>query len=357
MASKCHLVEAESAEARQIAALESAVSRDGIAGLLLEMYSTMLRIRVFEEQVAALVEAGEIKTPCHLYIGQEAVATGVCAALEVSDTIWGNHRSHGHYLAKGGDSCTMMAEIFGKKTGCCKGRGGSMHLFSKEVGILGTVPIVAGTVPLAVGAALAAKLRRDGSVSVAFFGDGTLDEGHVHESLNLAALYRLPVVFVCENNFYASHMQLLERRVKDNLHQAGEFFGVPGVREDGNDVVAVYEAARGAVERARSGDGPSLLEFRTFRWRGHVGPSWDTDVGVKRRDELKDWLPKDPIARARTRLLELGAGMEALERVENSARDDAQFAVSFARRSPYPGQDAVLDHVFACSEGGPRCEG
>jgi TPP-dependent pyruvate/acetoin dehydrogenase alpha subunit len=227
------------------------------------MYRTMVRIRAFEERIADLIQAGEIKTPCHLCIGQEAVAAGVCANLRPRDTVWGGHRSHGHYLAKGGDLRSAMAEIFGRATGCSGGRGGSMHLVSPDHGILGTVPIVAATVPLAVGAALATKLQRKDTVAVAFFGDGTLEEGHVHEAMNLAALHRLPVIFVCENNLYASHMHLSERRVKQRLSEAGVFQGIPGETVDGNDVGAVQERSAGAIERARAGNGPTFMECVT----------------------------------------------------------------------------------------------
>ena len=191
----------------------------------------------------------------------------------------------------------LFGEVLLKSTGCAGGRGGSMHLAAPEVGVSGTVPIVAGTVSLAAGAAFAYKLRAEDTVAVAFFGDGTLEEGHVHESMNLAALYRLPLVLICENNFYASHLHWSERRVADNLHRAGEFHSVPGERVDGNDVLAVYAAARTAVERARSGEGPSLIECRTFRWRGHVGASFDLDVGVERCGELAEWLSRDPLRR------------------------------------------------------------
>lgn len=318
--------------------------------LLQAMYTTMLRIRLFEERAADLVEAGEIKTPCHLYIGQEAVATGVCAALEKEDYVWGGHRSHGHYLAKGGDLRAMMAELYGKVTGCSKGRGGSMHLVAPEVGILGTVPLVAATIPLAVGAALASKLRGDRRVSVSFFGDGATEEGHFHESVNLAALYRLPVIFVCENNFYASHLHLLQRRAEDNIYKAGELHGIPGVCLDGNDVIAVYRTAVKAVDRARNDDGPTLLECRTYRWRGHVGPAWDMDVGVKRKDELKDWLPKDPLAQLRSFLMELGLSRKELDCTEQEIREEIEEAVLFARKSPYPGEDELLDHLFVKTE-------
>ncbi|MBI4605307.1 MAG: thiamine pyrophosphate-dependent dehydrogenase E1 component subunit alpha [Planctomycetes bacterium] len=319
---------------------------------VLRMHRTMLRIRIAEEQIADLVEAGEVKCPCHLYIGQEGIAAGACAALRRNDYVWGGHRSHGHYLAKGGDMKGMMAEVFGKATGCSSGRGGSMHLFAPEVGILGTVPLVAATIPLAVGSALASKVSGDGKVSVSFFGDGATEEGHFHESVNLAAVYKLPVLFVCENNFYSSHLGLLERRAADNIFKAGEAHGVPGLAIDGNDAIGVHRAAEEAVRRARRGEGPTLLECRTYRWRGHVGPSWDTDVGVKRKDELKDWLPKDPVARSASWLLERGVAKAALDALEREVRAEVEEAVAFARASPYPGEEELCTHVFHGENGG-----
>src|SRR5215510_12486026 len=219
--------------------MSSAAALSKSPALLQGLYKTMLRIRRTEECVAELVERGEIRCPCHLCIGQEAVAAGVCSVLQADDYVFGNHRSHGHYLAKGGSLKELMAELFGKTTGCAKGRGGSMHLVAPEVGILGTVPLVAATIPLAAGAALAAKLRQESRVSVAFFGDGATEEGHFHESLNMAAVYQLPAIFVCENNFYASHMSLAERRASDNIDQAAAAHGIRGARIDGNDVLAV----------------------------------------------------------------------------------------------------------------------
>lgn len=308
---------------------------------LFERWKTMVRIRRAEEAVADLIEAGEARCPCHLYIGQEAIAAGACAALDRTDTVWGGHRSHGHYLAKGGSLDSMFAEILGKVTGCSGGRGGSMHLLSPDQGILGTVPIVAGTVPLAAGAAMAYKMRKEPHVAVAFFGDGTLEEGHVHESMNLAALYRLPVIFLCENNLYSSHLHWSERRVLDNLDRAGEFHSIPGVRVDGNDVEAVYHAALDAIGRARAGQGPSFLECRTFRWRGHVGASSDIDVGVQRRGELQEWILKDPIARVATRL----HGIHDLD--DTIIRHEIHTAVRRAREGPLPPPERVFDHVFA----------
>jgi pyruvate dehydrogenase E1 component alpha subunit len=303
----------------------------------------MVRIRLAEEAVARMVESGEARCPCHLYIGQEAIAAGVCAALDRADTLWGGHRSHGHYLAKGGSLYGLFAEILGKAAGCSGGRGGSMHLLSQEHGILGTVPIVAATVPLAVGAAMAYKMRQEARVAVAFFGDGTLEEGHVHESMNLAALYRLPVVFICENNLYSSHLHWTERRVLDNLEKAGDFHSVPGQRVDGNDVEAVFQASSIAVARARAGEGPSFLECRTFRWRGHVGASSDIDVGVKRRGELAEWLARDPIARATRRLRE--CRFESLD--QNAIVEEVRSALNAARKAALPPAERVLEHVYA----------
>lgn len=330
--------------------LEIDLSPDVSSQKLLEMYETMLRIRLSEERIADLAEANEIRCPCHLYIGQEAIATGVCAALTSRDTVWGGHRSHGHYLAKGGDLNAMMAEMFGKRTGCSAGRGGSMHLFARDVGILGTVPLVSATIPLAVGAALAAKLNGSRDVAVAFFGDGAVEEGGFHESMNLAAIYELPVIFVCENNFYASHMELLQRRRVDNIFQLGEAHGMPGAQLDGNNVAAVYEAALEAAQRARAGQGPTLLECRTYRWRGHVGPAWDMDVGVQRRDELPTWLPRDPLARTRKTLTANGFAAADLEQMEAAIKADIEHAVERARSAPAPSRDELMEHVFVTHE-------
>lgn len=313
---------------------------------LLRLFRSMVQIRVFEERVADFVEAGEIVTPCHLCIGQEAPPAGVCAALTNEDYIWGAHRSHGHYLAKGGDVKSLMAEIFCRATGCSSGRGGSMHVCAPEQGVMGTVPIVAATIPIAVGAALAEQLRGGSRVSVSFFGDGATEEGHFHESLNLAALKRLPVVFVCENNFYSSHMGLLERRILDNIPECGRAHGVVSQRLDGNDVITVYEASREAVDRARNGDGPTLLECRTFRWRGHVGHRWDMDVGVKRKDELQDWLKKDPIERCERVLVEAGVQTAELDEIRSQVEAEIADAVDFALRSPDPESSDVTRHVY-----------
>jgi acetoin:2,6-dichlorophenolindophenol oxidoreductase subunit alpha len=330
-------------EKNEVTEAQAPEAQSAEAPWLLAQWSAMLRIRRAEEAVAELVESGEARCPCHLYIGQEAIAAGVCAALSITDTVWGGHRSHGHYLAKGGSLEQLFAEILGKTTGCSGGRGGSMHLLAADQGILGTVPIVAGTVPLACGAAMAYKMRGESRVAVAFFGDGTLEEGHVHEAMNLAALYCLPVIFICENNLYSSHLHLSERRVADNLDRAGEFHSVPGFRVDGNDVAAVFYAASSAIARAKAGEGPTLLECRTFRWKGHVGASSDLDVGVLRRGELEQWIPQDPIRRVAARLAACG-----IHELDQRAIDgEIHGALTRARSAPLPVAARVFDHVFA----------
>lgn len=308
------------------------------------LWRTMTRIRYAEETIARLVEDGSARCPCHLYIGQEAIAAGICAALQPADTIWGGHRSHGHYLAKGGSLEALFAEVLCKSTGCSGGRGGSMHLLALEHGVPGTVPIVAGTVPLAAGAALAYKTQDLAQVAVAFLGDGTLEEGHVHETMNLAALYQLPLLFVVENNSYASHLHWSQRRRLDNLHEAGVFHGVPGVRLDGNDAEGIFQAAAAAVSKARHGGGPALLECRTFRWRGHVGPSMDLDVGVRRRGELQEWLALDPIARLEQKIAAIDGVDLRREREAIEAETGRALEAATAASPPIPSR--VLEHVW-----------
>ncbi|HEX2240672.1 MAG TPA: thiamine pyrophosphate-dependent dehydrogenase E1 component subunit alpha [Actinomycetota bacterium] len=321
-------------------------ARDLPEETLLGLYRVMQLIRRAEEVIADLLEAGEIKCPTHLYIGQEAVAAGVCAALRADDIVFGTHRSHGHYLAKGGDLDGMMAELLGKETGCARGRGGSMHLVAPEVGILGTSPIVAGSLPLAVGTAWASLLRGDGKVSAVFFGDGAVEEGVYHECLNFASLKKLPVVFVCENNFYSSHLILSERQPVDNIHETAGVHDLPGFRIDGNDVVQVFDTAKEAVDRARAGLGPTLIEARTYRWRGHVGPNWDLDKDIRTEQEVRSWMEKDPIKRARESLLGSGVSETDLRQIDYEIEDEITRSVEFARSSPYPDATALADFVL-----------
>ena len=308
----------------------------------------MVRIREFEECAADSVSKKEIKTPCHLYIGQEAIATGVCLALKKNDYVWGTHRSHGHYLAKGGPMNALMAELFGKESGCSGGKGGSMHLLAKEVGILGTVPIVAATIPLAAGTALASQIKKDKRISVAFFGDGAVDEGAFHESMNFAGVKKLPMVFVCENNFYSSHLPLHERHALDNIFERAKGYGMPGIRIDGNNVVEVYQTAREAIERARNGKGPTLIEARTYRWRGHVGANYDLELGIRDKSTLESWMERCPIQTLEKFLTKERIFSPAeLENIRHRAKKEVADSLAFARKSPFPHTRELFTHVFS----------
>ncbi len=314
------------------------------------LYEKMVLIRKAEEAIGDYRRDSVIKTPCHLYIGQEAIAAGVCDTLNQNDTVWGTHRSHGHYLAKGGDLNKMMAEVFGRFTGCSEGRGGSMHLVSPENGILGTVPIVAATIPIAVGAALSYSMKNEARVSVPFFGDGSTEEGHFFESMNLAAIYKLPVVFILENNLQASHMHLLERRPADNLDRLGDFYNMPSERVDGNDVLAMRDCAEKAVIKARGGGGPSIIEARTFRWRGHVDWREDDDVGLLREDTLSMWKPaKCPIELLKRQMEAMGVNDGYFEGVDQKILEHVKGSIKYAINSPAPDETQLLTHVFANS--------
>ena len=309
-------------------------------------YVQMTRIRRAEEAIVARYPEQEIRCPTHLSIGQEAVAVGVCQALSEQDVVLSGHRCHAHYLAKGGSLRRMFAELYGKATGCCGGKGGSMHLASPETGMLGASAIVAGTVPIAVGAALAAALRGSDDVSVAFFGDAGIEQGVTHESLAFAALRRLPVVFVCENNLYATLTPLSKRQVSADVSPRAVAHGLPGVSVDGNDVLAVYEAAAHAVARARAGDGPTFIEAKTYRWREHVGPNFDVELGYRTQGELDAWVARDPLLRHASTLEAWGV-LTAAERLALDADVEAEVAdaVRFAKASPFPEPAALYADV------------
>ena len=333
----------------KIGTINTQIAMDIPAKTLRVMYVTMLKIRKFEERVAELVSKNEIICPCHLYIGEEAVATGVCSVLRKDDYVFSTHRSHGHYIAKGGDIKALMAELYGRATGCSKGRGGSMHLASPDIGLPGSSAIVAGTIPLAVGAALAFSMQKWDSVSVAFFGDGATNEGTFYESLNFAALKKLPVIFVCENNFYSTHMPISKCLADTDICKKAEAFKVSSVRVDGNNVVEVYKVAKKAVEDARSGKGPTLIECLTYRWRGHVGPSYDLDKGIRSKEELEYWMNRCPIKMLERFLAEHDYLSESEKnRIYESIEEEIEKALAFAKESPYPDPDEnkLTNEVF-----------
>ncbi len=316
---------------------------------LWELLRTMLTIRYVEEQIATWVEQRRALCPCHLGIGQEAIAAGIGLSLRPTDRLFGNHRSHGHYLAARAGVYELLAEVLGRDTGCSRGMGGSMHLFAEDHGFRGSVPIVAGTIPIAVGAALAAKMDGGDDVAVAFFGDGACEEGVLHESLNMASVYALPVLFVCENNQYSSHLDVALRQPSDRMARYAEAHKVRTAVVDGNDVTAVARVARDLVGRARSRGEPQFLEAVTYRWRGHVGPKEDLDVGVRRSMEhLAAWKQRDPVKRLGA-ALETGFGVSAAElaALARNIRADVTADAERALAAPWPAESHLLDFVYA----------
>ncbi len=314
---------------------------------LIKIYSVMLKIRLFEERIIQLYPQQEIRTPVHLYIGQEAIAAGVCYYLKKEDYCFTNHRSHGHCIAKGISLQSIMAELYGKKTGCCKGKGGSMHLADADQGILATSAIVGGGIPLAVGAALSLKFKKSKNIAVTFFGDGAVDEGMFYESLNFAALKKLPVLFVCENNFYATNSPLKARQPLDNIFKKGRIFGIDGFRCDGNDAIEVLDISRRLIEKIRRGCGPFLLECRTYRWKGHVGPDSDVEKGCRPQYELESWIKKCPIKRLESHLLKKKIlTKEKIEKIHCQIQDEITIAHDFAKNSPFPDIEALCKDVY-----------
>ena len=311
-----------------------------------ELLRTMLRIRQFEMAVNEYVLAGQIPGFAHICVGQEAVATGVCAALRREDYITSTHRGHGHCIAKGADLGALMAELWGRGTGYCKGRGGTMHIYARQLGILGTNGIVGGGLPLSLGPALHAKLHRTAQVSVCFFGDGACNNGTFHESLNLAAVHDLPVVFVCENNLYATVTAVREATRTENFAERATGYGIPGVVVDGNDVLDVLEAATKAVARARKGEGPTLLECKTYRHFGHyVG-----EPGTRYRapEEVEEWKKRDPIERFCKYLKDNGAmDSDGIRALKQQAAQEVLEALAFARASNHPDPSTASDHVWS----------
>ncbi|BDB01544.1 pyruvate dehydrogenase (acetyl-transferring) E1 component subunit alpha [Clostridium botulinum] len=311
---------------------------------IVEMYKTMLKIRKFEQVAMNTFAEGKIPGFVHLYIGEEAVATGVCANLKDSDYITSTHRGHGHILAKGGDLKFMMAELFGKATGYCKGKGGSMHIADATKGILGANGIVGAGHNIAVGAGLSAQYRGTDQVCVCFFGDASTNQGTFHESLNMASVWKLPVVFVCENNLYGISMSQNRHQAIKDVADRGVAYNVPGIVVDGNDVFAVYEAAKEAIKRAREGKGPTLIECKTYRHRGH----FEGDPCVyKPTEEQEEWLAKDPIPRFEKYLVENEIfTQKKLKEVQNKVESQIDEAVDFANNSPYPELESVLEDVY-----------
>ena len=308
------------------------------------LYEKMLEIRRFEEKVWDLFGRNLIPGTLHLYIGEEATAVGVCANLRVDDYITSTHRGHGHCIAKGARVDKMMAELLGKKTGYCKGKGGSMHVADSSVGILGATAVVGSGIPIAVGAGLSCKLRKTDQVVACFFGDGASNNGTFHESLNMAAIWKLPIIFVCENNLYAMGTRISNVTAIDNIAQRAIAYGMPGVTVDGNDAVAVFRAARVAVERARKGEGPTLLECQTYRHKGH---SRFDPATYRPEEEVEEWMKRDPIMRLRKKLIQQQVlSEEEANEIDKRIMARVEQAAEFALESSYPELEEALEDVF-----------
>jgi TPP-dependent pyruvate/acetoin dehydrogenase alpha subunit len=313
---------------------------------LITMYTKMLTIRRFEERAVRDYGEGAIPGLIHSYIGQEAVAVGVCAHLRMDDRIVSNHRGHGHCIAKGADLRRMMAEIYGKKTGYCKGKGGSMHIADFSIGMLGANGIVCAGLPIAVGAALAAQLEGGDRVAVVFFGDGATNEGAFHESLNLASIWKLPIIFACENNLYGANTPIRDVMRLPSIAERAGAYAIPGTVVDGNDIFAVHEAAQDAVAAARAGGGPRFLEFKTFRWRHHFEGGYFPDLRPK--DEIEAWKEKCPIKRFEQRLVTDGVlNQEDQESINFQVMSLVEDAVTYALESPFPDPEDALRDVYS----------
>ena len=320
---------------------------------MLSLYRQMRLIRETEEQLARCHQRGLVQGACHTYVGQEAVAVGVCTHLSRTDVVFSTHRGHGHALAKGLDPAQLIAELMGRASGCSRGRGGSMHLFAPEIGLMGTSGIVGPCILQAAGAGYSFKLRTTDQVAIAFFGDGAVNNGAFHEGLNLAGLWKLPVLFVCENNQFATEVPFHTAAAHPGVAARGAFYGMPGIELDGNDVVAVSDAAAEALRRARSGEGPSLLECNTYRTRPHSEGMGD--YTYRSRDEVAAWRDRCPIKRLRSRILTEKRASEAeLDAIDEDIRSQVAQASAAAEAAPWPEPDSALTHVYATPKPQPK---
>jgi pyruvate dehydrogenase E1 component alpha subunit len=311
---------------------------------LITMFKKMVEIRFFEEKVFELYAQNLVPGTIHLYAGEEAVAVGVCSTLRKDDYITSTHRGHGHCIAKGAELKRIMAEILGKKTGYCKGKGGSMHIADFSMGMLGATAVVGAGIPIAVGAGLSVKLRKTDQVVACFFGEGASNQGTFHEGINMASIWKLPVIFVCENNLYAMGTRQSRVMAVENVADRAVAYGIFGVAVDGNDVLAVYEVAQKAVEKARKGEGPTIIECKTYRHRGHsrVDPA-----RYRPKEEVEEWLAKDPIKRFREKLLGTETLTEAeIQQIEKEVSAKIEDAVKFAMESPYPAPEEALEDIY-----------
>ena len=317
----------------------------------LKVLKEMKIIRRAEEEIAQMVKRGEVVCPCHFAIGQEAPAAAISQFLRKTDRIFGAHRSHAHYLACGGSVKSLFSEVLGRSTGASKGMGGSMHLYGAEFGFGGSVPIVGGTVPIAVGAAISAKFDRRGDISVAYFGDGAIEEGIVHESLNLSSIMNLPILFVVENNLYSSHLDIKLRQPGDRVARFAEANNIKTEVADGNNVNEISQKSKKLIEYSRQLKGPTFLEAVTFRWMGHVGPDENIDVGIRRsQKEIDEWKKRDPILRLQKAIIKTGCNLSTIDKINLSVEKMISEAKKYAYNQPFPNKEDLLNFVYSSTK-------
>lgn len=314
-----------------------------------DLFRSMLRIRMVEEAIAERYSEQKMRCPTHLCIGQEAVCVGSCSQLNADDFVVGTHRSHGHYLARGGSLNAMIAEIYGKVTGCSAGKGGSMHLIDRSVNFMGSTAIVGNTIPVGVGLGLSIALKGSGQVSCVFLGDGAIEEGVFYESVNFAVVRKLPVLFLCENNLYSVYSPLRVRQPPGRaIHQMVAGMGLPSQACDGNDVVDVTGTVADLLQSIRQDGGPRFVEFSTYRWREHCGPNYDNDLGYRRSEEFEEWRRRDPVTVLESKLSKSGAvDSDDLSRIRSDLKNEIDAAFKFAETSAFPGGDELYDHVYS----------
>jgi pyruvate dehydrogenase E1 component alpha subunit len=317
------------------------------SNIALDLYYNMLRIRLTEEKIAELYSEQEMRCPVHLSIGQEATAVGVCAHLKKKDVVLSAHRAHAHYLAKGGDLKAMIAELYGKETGCAMGKGGSMHLIDLKAGFFAAVPIVGSTIPIATGVAWAFKMKKKDNIVVVFLGDGATEEGVFSEALDFASLKDVPIIFVCENNFYSVYSNLEVRQAKGReITKIAESHGVKSYKGNGNDILEVYNITETTINYVKNDKKPALIEFETFRWLEHCGPNWDDNLGYRRKGELQKWMDACPIKNFEKILIGNELDKNKIKELKEKISKEIDEAFDFAKKSPFPSIELLNLHIY-----------
>ncbi len=316
--------------------------------VLLSLWYKVLKTRLLEEKIIELYPEKEMRCPVHLSIGQEGIAAGVCQALSDEDMVFSGHRAHAHYISKNGDIKAMLAEIYGKQTGCCGGRGGSMHLIDKKVNFVASTPIVGSTIPIAAGAAFSSKFNKKENIVVLFIGEAAVEEGIFHETMNFASLKKLPLLVICENNLYSVYTPLKDRQPDREIYKIAQAHGIESFKADGNNPLEVYESVKKAKSLIKSGNGPFFIEFSTYRWREHCGINYDNNIGYRTEAEFQEWKQKDPVEKLKKDILSSNlASIDELQKIQNKIKQEIQEAVDFAKQSPFPDPKTISDNIYS----------